>query len=79
MKLPRDVDAAELIKALSRLGYRVVRQTGSHLRLHCEVPLHSMTVPNHRPLRVGTLASILADVALHQQVEKDALMKMLWP
>jgi predicted RNA binding protein YcfA (HicA-like mRNA interferase family) len=36
MKLRRDVDAAELIKALSKLGYRVVRQSGSHIRLQCE-------------------------------------------
>ncbi len=27
MKLPRDMDAPELIKALKRIGYRVVRQS----------------------------------------------------
>lgn len=79
MKLPRDVDSAELIKALSKLGYRVVRQTGSHIRLHCGDPQHSLTVPNHRPLRVGTLASILADVAMRQRLDKDELAKTLWP
>ena len=79
MKLPRDVDAAELIKALSKLGYRVVRQSGSHIRLHCEAPQRSLTIPDHRPLRVGTLASILADVALQQHIDKDALTKKLWP
>lgn len=36
MKLPRDVDAAELIKALAKIGYRVVRQSGSPIRLQCE-------------------------------------------
>ena len=30
MKLPRDTDARELIKALQRIGYHVVRQSGSH-------------------------------------------------
>ena len=36
MKLPRDLDSADLVKALARLGYRVTRQTGSHLRLTCD-------------------------------------------
>jgi predicted RNA binding protein YcfA (HicA-like mRNA interferase family) len=78
MKLPRDVGTAELIKALARIGYRVVRQSGSHIRLQCSEPAHSVTVPNHRPLRVGTLASILSDVASHRQIDKDALIEQLW-
>jgi predicted RNA binding protein YcfA (HicA-like mRNA interferase family) len=78
MKLPRDVDAAELIKALCRIGYQVVRQSGSHIRLECEAPRHSLTVPNHRPLRIGTLASILTDVAEHRRMDKDALIRQLW-
>ena len=32
MKLPRDISGAELAKALERLGYRITRQTGNHLR-----------------------------------------------
>jgi predicted RNA binding protein YcfA (HicA-like mRNA interferase family) len=79
MKLPRDVDAAMLIKALSRLGYRAVRQSGSHIRLQCDDPTHSVTVPNHRPLRIGTLSSIIADVAAHPAIDKNALIERLWP
>ena len=78
MKLPRDLDAAELITALSRLGYRVVRQSGSQIRLECSDPIHALTIPNHRPLRVGTLAAILADIALRHRTDKDALIKLLW-
>ena len=33
MRLPRDVSAADLVKALNRLEYRVTRQKGSHIRL----------------------------------------------
>ena len=33
MKLPRDMDAPDLIKALQGIGYQVVRQSGSHIRL----------------------------------------------
>ncbi len=32
MKLPRDMDAADLIKALSRLGYRTIRQRVCYLK-----------------------------------------------
>ena len=78
MKLPRDVGAGELIKALSRIGYRVVRQSGSHIRLQCAGPPHGVTVPNHRPLRIGTLAAILAEVAAHRQIDRDRLIEQLW-
>ena len=78
MKLPRDLDAKELIKALQRLGYRVVRQTGSHIRLQADEPKpHALTIPNHSPIRIGTLASILVDVAEQRGMSKDALLKLL--
>ena len=77
MKLPRDMDAAQLIKALERIGYRVVRQSGSHIRLQCDDPAHAVTVPNHRPLRVGTLAAILADVATNKNMDRDSLLRAM--
>jgi hypothetical protein len=33
MKLPRDVGGRDLADLLSKYGYQVTRQTGSHLRL----------------------------------------------
>ncbi|MGH8234438.1 MAG: type II toxin-antitoxin system HicA family toxin [Rhodanobacteraceae bacterium] len=79
MKLPRDVDAHQLIKALARLGYRVTRQTGSHIRLSCaELESHSITVPNHSPLKVGTLNAILSDVAAHLRIDKADLIRRLF-
>jgi len=33
MKLPRDITGETLAIALNRFGYKIVRQTGSHLRL----------------------------------------------
>lgn len=78
MKFPRDVDARDLIKALERIGYRVVRQSGSHVRLQSPEPApHALTVPQHAPLRVGTLAAILSDVAEHRRVSRDALIELL--
>jgi predicted RNA binding protein YcfA (HicA-like mRNA interferase family) len=33
MRLPRNISGDDLIKALSKYGYEVTRQTGSHVRL----------------------------------------------
>lgn len=69
----------ELIAALSDLGYTVTRQSGSHIRLTTEVNgTHHLTVPDHRPLKVGTLSSILRDVAQHHGMERDQLIERLF-
>jgi predicted RNA binding protein YcfA (HicA-like mRNA interferase family) len=61
MKLPRDLSGAELAKALGQVGYRVTRQTGSHMRLTADRPTqHHITIPSHDPLKVGTLAATSA-------------------
>jgi predicted RNA binding protein YcfA (HicA-like mRNA interferase family) len=65
--------------ASSRSGYRVTRQTGSHLRLTtAEHGEHHLTIPNHPSLRVGTLAAILTDVAKHLELSKDELITRLF-
>jgi len=75
MKLPRDVLGEELAKALKVLGYQVTRQTGSHMRLTTtEGGEHHITIPRHDPLRIGTLAAILDDVAMHFQLSRDELL-----
>jgi len=79
MKLPRDVSGAKLAKSLSAIGYRITRQTGSHLRLTCDQPTqHHVTIPNHDELRVGTLAAILGDVAAHHGLSREELVKRLF-
>lgn len=80
MKLPRDVSGANLARALSRLGYRIDRQTGSHLRLTtAEQGEHHITIPLHTSLRVGTLAAILADVARHHALTREQLIERIFP
>jgi predicted RNA binding protein YcfA (HicA-like mRNA interferase family) len=79
MKLPRDLSGAELAKSLGRVGYRVTRQTGSHMRLTADLPTpHHVTIPVHDPLKVGTLAAILGDVAGHLQIDRDELLRRLF-
>ena len=77
MKLPRDIDAYQLIKALERLGYVSIRQTGSHIRLQCRDPAHAITIPNHRPIKIGTLSAILNDLVENHGVKRDELLVML--
>jgi predicted RNA binding protein YcfA (HicA-like mRNA interferase family) len=77
--MPRDLDAPDLIKALQRIGYRTVRQSGSHIRLQIDKPKpHALTVPNHAPLRIGTLSAILSDVASHHDLTKESLLELLF-
>jgi len=66
MKVPRDINASELIKFLDRCGYVVIRQTGSHIRLAKTIDgkEHAVTVPNHKPIKIGTLNSIAKDICL---------------
>jgi predicted RNA binding protein YcfA (HicA-like mRNA interferase family) len=79
MRLPRDVSGGDLTKALRLLGYRVTRQTGSHVRLTTRQDgEHHVTVPNHAQLRIGTLDGVLAAVARHHGMTKDALIDLLF-
>jgi predicted RNA binding protein YcfA (HicA-like mRNA interferase family) len=74
MRLPRDLSADHLIRALKLLGYQVTRQTGGHARLTThENGEHHVTIPKHAALRVGTVSAILAEVANHFRVSKEEL------
>ena len=79
MKIPRDLSGAALVKILGPMGYEPTRQTGSHIRLTCmTLGEHHITIPNHTPLKLGTLSAILAGVAAHHGVTKDELIKKLF-
>ncbi|HVC08821.1 MAG TPA: type II toxin-antitoxin system HicA family toxin [Elusimicrobiota bacterium] len=79
MRLPRDIGGNELAALLSRYGYSVTRQTGSHLRLTTRTGgEHHLTIPAHAVLRIGTLSAILTEVALHLKEEKSEIIKTLW-
>ena len=79
MKLPRDLSAADLEKALRRaLGYEFSRQVGSHRRLTAQLGgEHHVTIPNHDPLRPGTLRAILGEVMAHHHLAMDEFLQKL--
>ena len=79
MKLPRDLSGADLAKALEKLGYVVTRQKSSHIRMSTQQNgEHHVTVPDHDPVKVGTLADILKDVADHFGLQRDELLDRLF-
>lgn len=79
MNLPRSITGRELAKALGKLDYTITRQKGSHIRLTTERNgVHHITIPDHRPLKVGTLASMLRDIAEHHGLEREQLLRLLF-
>ena len=80
MKLPRDVSGEELARLLARYEYRVTRQTGSHIRLTSTIKKteHHVTIPRHKSLKVGTLSSILNEVASYLEMDRDTLVAKLF-
>ena len=73
------MSGADLVKALRRFGYQTIRQTGSHIRLATvEHGPHHVTIPNHNPIKIGTLSGILGDVAAHLEISRDELARRLF-
>ncbi len=55
-KLPR-VSGTEAVRALQELGFEVIRQKGSHIVMRRGS--QGCIVPNHREIKIGTLAGII--------------------
>jgi predicted RNA binding protein YcfA (HicA-like mRNA interferase family) len=64
---------------LVSLGYEVIRQKGSHVRLRkrSELGEHNLTVPDHDVLAKGTLNDLLTRVSLWNGIPKEALIERL--
>ncbi|NJK51661.1 MAG: addiction module toxin, HicA family [Leptolyngbyaceae cyanobacterium SU_3_3] len=71
-KMPR-ISSREAIRALERLGFEQVRQTGSHVVMKKETEAVEIgcVVPLHRELKIGTLSGILkqAQVKVEEFIE----------
>jgi predicted RNA binding protein YcfA (HicA-like mRNA interferase family) len=65
----------QIVKALQRDGWVIVRQKGSHVRLQKDTPTGTLklTVPAHRPIKRSTLSHILKQVKLTVE-EFDSLL-----
>ncbi len=74
MKIPV-ISGYEAIKALRKVGFIVVRQKGSHVRLKKILgeKVIKLTVPLHETLKKGTLSKIVKDAELSM----DEFVKLL--
>lgn len=73
------VSGGDLIRLLKKLGYQVLRQRGSHVRLVKTTRMgnHKITVPMHREIAKGTLNDILSRVSLWNNLSREELVDML--
>ncbi len=77
--LPKDLMGKELVKLLQQLGYVVIRQKGSHIRIQTEKNgKHSETIPNHSPIKQGTLKVILKNISQHFNITLEDLERQLF-
>ena len=77
-KLPQ-VSGSDLVKLLQSLGYEVVRQRGSHIRLKkiTAVGEHAITIPAHKVIAKGTLSDIIGKVSLWNNTPREELNRRL--
>ena len=79
MRTPRNISGKELVKALKVYGYEVVRQNGSHISVTTERNgQNHLAIPNHNPIKTGTLNGIISRVATHFNVKKDEVFMELF-
>lgn len=81
MRIPRDVGGEGFAKRLRKLDCHITRQTGSHMRLTRRIGEedHYITIPMHRPLKIGTLSNILKDIAHHLEIDSPFCTSAIAP
>ena len=63
----------EVVKALKKAGFKIVRQSGSHIHLWNEDSRTLVTVPNHPELKKGTLTSIIKQ----SKMDRDDFLELV--
>jgi len=65
----------KVVKALTKIGYKIDHQTGSHIILRQEKEPHRrLTIPKHKEIAKGTLSGIIRQAGL----TRAEFMKLLW-
>jgi predicted RNA binding protein YcfA (HicA-like mRNA interferase family) len=58
------ISGRECARALSKIGFYLKRQEGSHMILRRDDPFAQVVVPDHRELDRGTLRAIIRQVGI---------------
>jgi predicted RNA binding protein YcfA (HicA-like mRNA interferase family) len=78
-KIPRNLTGQTLMKKVKKLGYVPTRQTESHIRITTQKnDTHHVTIPNHSPIKIGTLSNILKDIAAHLKLSKEEVIEIIF-
>ena len=69
------LSSTKIIKALSKQGFRVVRQRGSHIKLKKTGPNKNLivTVPDHKEVSPGVILNILKQA----EMTREEFLKLL--
>jgi predicted RNA binding protein YcfA (HicA-like mRNA interferase family) len=64
----------DVVKALSKIGYTLDRERGSHMILRQNsTPFRRLTVPDHKEIAKGTLRAIIREAGLTVDQFKELL------
>ena len=80
-KIPRDISGKDLSAVLERkYGYQINRKSGSHFRLvsRYKERIHKITIPDHNPIKIGTLNNILNDLSVYLEIDKSGLIEEIF-
>ena len=70
-KLP-SISGEQAVRCFEKLGYEIIRQRGSHIRLHHKRK-KPLTIPRHKTLGRGLLRKLIRDAA----IDIEELLKLL--
>jgi len=65
--------ARDVVRAFARIGFEFERQTGSHLILYSAARRQTLSVPNHDPIKRGTLRSLIRQAGITPEAFLDLL------
>ena len=73
------VSGERLIKILKKLGYVVISQRGSHIKLQLlgTKGKHIIIIPNHKTIAKGTLSDIMKKVSIWTNKNIDEIIEMM--
>ena len=74
MPKPPVVSGQDLVRVLTKAGFEVHHQKGSHIILKQTVaPFARLSVPNHKELKRGLLLALLRDAGITREQFVDML------